>query len=260
MLKDISKYWTSSSDGYDKAVKAQFRSRRTVSMWTSLLNEGLGGREGQTVLDMGTGPGFFSILLSKMGHRVTAVDASQGMIETASRNFKASGVDVKAYLGDAARLHAEKDNAFDAVVCRDVVWTLPDPYGAYAEWYRVLKPGGTLIVFDGNYLYREEPEKPAPFNKLWYALGWTLILLTELRVRSRSDREKELLGKLPFVQVLRPEADQEALQRAGFRIQEIRRDFTSGYKMTMQHLKYGYQSERRFMIIAKKEQRDDHSK
>ncbi len=35
MLKDISKYWTSSSDSYDKAVKAQFRSRRTVSMRTT---------------------------------------------------------------------------------------------------------------------------------------------------------------------------------------------------------------------------------
>ncbi|MCM3274023.1 class I SAM-dependent methyltransferase [Paenibacillus elgii] len=253
MLKDISNYWTSGSGSYDKAVKAQFRSRRTVSMWTSLLNEGLGGRKGQAVLDMGTGPGFFSILLSRMGHRVTAVDASQGMIETAARNFRAAGADVKAYLGDAAHLHAEKDNSFDAVVCRDVVWTLPDPYRAYAEWYRILKPGGTLIVFDGNYLYRKEPKRPALFNKLWYALGWTLILLTELRVRSRSDQDKELLGKLPFVQVLRPEADQEALQRAGFRIQEIRHNFTSGYKMTMQHLKYGYQSDRRFMIKAKKE-------
>ncbi|WP_258959113.1 hypothetical protein [Paenibacillus tyrfis] len=72
-------------------------------------------------------------------------------------------------------------------------------------------------------------------------------------MRRRSDQDKELLGKLPFVQILRPEADQEALQRAGFRIQEIRRNFTSGYKMTMQRLKYGYQSDRCFMIIAKKE-------
>ncbi|WP_025845626.1 class I SAM-dependent methyltransferase [Paenibacillus ehimensis] len=252
MLKDISNYWTSSSGSYDKAVKAQFRSRRTVAMWTSLLSEGLGGREGQAVLDMGTGPGFFSILLSRMGHRVTAIDASQGMIETASRNFKAAGVNVKVYVGDAAHLHAEKDNTFDAVVCRDVVWTLPDPYGAYAEWYRILKPGGTLIVFDGNYLYRKKQEKQTPFNMLWHALGWTLILLTEMRVRRRSDQDKELLGQLPFVQVMRPEADQEALQQAGFRIQEIRRNFTSGYKMTMQHLKYGYESDRRFMILAKK--------
>ncbi|MEK8131666.1 methyltransferase domain-containing protein [Paenibacillus filicis] len=147
-------------------------------------------------------------------------------------------------------MHAERDASLDAVVCRDVVWTLPDPARAYAEWFRVLKPGGTLVVFDGDYLYKE-PE--GLLYRLWYALSWTLILLTEWRVRRRTSKDQPALGELPFVQVLRPEADETALRQAGFTIREIRRNFIPGYKWSLNYLKYGCQTGVRFMIIAKKE-------
>lgn len=250
MLKKISKYWTSSSDGYDKVIHTQFRSKRTVAVWKQLLTEGLGGRKHQRVLDVGTGPGFFAILLSQMGHKLTAVDASPGMIERASHNFAELGLNVQAYVGDAAHLNREEDNTFDAVVCRDVVWTLPEPQKAYTEWHRILKPGGTLIVFDGNYMYKENRSL---FYRLWYALSWTLILITEKRVRRRSDGDKGLLSELPFVNVLRPEADVEALKHAGFRTYDIRNNFIPTWKMPLHYLKYGYQNGSRFMITAKKE-------
>lgn len=142
MLNEISRCWTGSSNGYDQCVKAQFRSKRSIERWKELLRKGLGNQVPLQVLDIGTGPGFFSILLSQMGHRVTAVDASEGMIKVVSRNFVQAGQQVQLYLGDAANLNKEKDEVFDVVVCRDVVWTLPDPVKAFGEWKRALKSGG----------------------------------------------------------------------------------------------------------------------
>lgn len=58
MLKEISKYWTSSSESYDKVIQTQFRSKKTINLWKQLLIKGLGTTPQQKVLDVGTGPGF----------------------------------------------------------------------------------------------------------------------------------------------------------------------------------------------------------
>ena len=43
------------------------------------------------------------------------------------------------------------DGHFDAVVTRNLTWTLPNPEKAYREWFRVLRPGGVLLNFDAAY-------------------------------------------------------------------------------------------------------------
>ncbi|RED63264.1 class I SAM-dependent methyltransferase [Cohnella lupini] len=248
-LKDISDYWTSGAASYDKVVKSQLHNRRSVRIWRELLQEGLGLHKDRRVLDAGTGPGFFSLLLTEMGHRPTAVDASPGMVETAARNFREAGIDVPVYEGDTSDLYRESDDSYDAVVCRDVVWTLPDPAGAYAEWHRILKPGGRLVVFDGNYLFDERKDLK---YRLWFALSWVLILLTERRMGRRTRKDRSSLDRLPFTQVLRPEADETALEKLGFILETSRRDYFPGYRRSLQYLKYGYQTGVRFMIVARK--------
>lgn len=57
------------------------------------------------------------------------------------------------------------DNSFDAIVTRNLTWTLPDVPLAYREWFRVLKPGGVLINFDANYgdnVRYEQNNSPVP--------------------------------------------------------------------------------------------------
>ncbi|CAH8712830.1 methyltransferase domain-containing protein [Paenibacillus thiaminolyticus] len=249
MLQEISRYWTSGAAGYNKVVQAQFRSRRTVERWKALLQEGLSEHKPQRILDAGTGPGFFSLLLAEMGHHLTAVDASPGMVDTAARNFKAAGLDIQVYEGDAAHLEREEDESYDAVVSRDVVWTLPDPAGAYNEWFRVLGPGGRLLLFDGNYLYQKQRGLRYLLRR---AMAWMLILLTERRISTRASHDERALERLPFVQAARPEADIEALEQAGFTIDIVRTDYFPGYKQSLQYWKYGYQTDVRFMIVARK--------
>lgn len=55
------------------------------------------------------------------------------------------------FLQENAQETGFADETFDAVVTRNLTWTLPDTKKAYEEWKRVLVPGGVLINFDAAY-------------------------------------------------------------------------------------------------------------
>lgn len=103
------------------------------------------------VLEIGCGGGAATKLL--LEHLSPAewigVDPSPGLIEMAEKKF-ASEPRASFHLGDAVR-SAEPDSAFDVVVAHTVFSHLPDHDAALAEALRVLKPGGRLVVFDGDY-------------------------------------------------------------------------------------------------------------
>jgi ubiquinone/menaquinone biosynthesis C-methylase UbiE len=68
------------------------------------------------------------------------------------------GLEVDFFHGDAENLPF-KDNSFDLVVNKFLLWTLPHPSGAAREWKRVLKPGGRLLAIDGGW-FDPRPSKP----------------------------------------------------------------------------------------------------
>ena len=90
---------------------------------------------------MGTGPGFFAIVLAELGYKVTAYDANHEMLEQAKLNAKALAQQIKFDQGDAQEV-IYADNSFDVVISRNLTWILPQPEIAYKEWCRVLKPHG----------------------------------------------------------------------------------------------------------------------
>lgn len=54
-------------------------------------------------------------------------------------------------MGDAENT-MEADASYDVITNRHLVWTLVDPKAAFAEWHRVLKPGGKLLIIDGDFV------------------------------------------------------------------------------------------------------------
>ncbi|MGH3523612.1 MAG: class I SAM-dependent methyltransferase [Mycobacterium sp.] len=97
------------------------------------------------VLDVGTGTGFVAQLLAELGHSVTAVDASQAMLAIARTKAREHSVDITFKQAVTERLPFD-DAAFDAVTARHFIWTLLEPERAFAEWRRVLTPGGILVA------------------------------------------------------------------------------------------------------------------
>jgi ubiquinone/menaquinone biosynthesis C-methylase UbiE len=102
-------------------------------------------------LDAGCGTGFLSLELAARGHRATGVDFAPAMLARARGKAAERGLAVRFEEGDAENLR-HPSASFDLVISRHVLWTLPHPEAAIAEWLRVLRPGGRLVIIDGAVL------------------------------------------------------------------------------------------------------------
>jgi ubiquinone/menaquinone biosynthesis C-methylase UbiE len=111
---------------------------------------GAGGIRFPEALEIGAGTGYFSLNLVRAGviGHATCTDISPGMLEALAANADSLGIDVDAIACDAERLPFE-DDAFDLVFGHAVLHHLPDLDRAFAEFRRVLKPGG-VIAFAGE--------------------------------------------------------------------------------------------------------------
>jgi SAM-dependent methyltransferase len=101
-------------------------------------------------LEIGAGTGYFSLNLLQAGvvGEATCTDISPGMVETLKGNAERLGLEVRAARADAERLPFA-DASFDLVLGHAVLHHLPNLRRAFAEFHRVLRPGGR-IVFAGE--------------------------------------------------------------------------------------------------------------
>lgn len=104
---------------------------------------------GGTVLDIGCGPAWFWPEAAKVlpsGMNLTLFDQSPGMIDEARQRCAALGFStLDAVVGDAAALPFA-DASFDTVIAMHMLYHVADQDRAMAEFHRVLKPGGSLVV------------------------------------------------------------------------------------------------------------------
>lgn len=159
-FQEIEQYWNTRAEGYSKIVHCHLAGSESV-YFSKVLRECLPPAACPRCLDLGCGPGFFSILLAREGLETVAVDGSSEMLAQARQNFAECGVSVDTFLADVTELPFP-DESFDYIVSRNLVWNLEDPLRAYQDWLRVLKPGGTILVADANhYLYYYDEEYDA---------------------------------------------------------------------------------------------------
>ena len=144
----IERYWDKRSEDFSKLRRKELASVNTAC-WRDLLLTRLPQNKSLKILDVGTGAGFFAIILAKEGHSVTGIDMSECMIKEAKNNISSYNLGAKFIKMAADRLEFAS-NTFDAVISRNLTWTLPDAMEAYKEWYRVLKKGGRLLNFDSD--------------------------------------------------------------------------------------------------------------
>lgn len=147
--KRVQRYWTQRSHDFGTVRRNELEDEMGRK-WFRELEKHLPENGKLKILDVGTGTGFFAVLLAQAGHRVEGVDLTPAMLEEARALASQRGLDITFREMDAQALDYE-DGCFDAVISRNLTWTLPDPERAYGQWFRVLKPGGVLLNFDANW-------------------------------------------------------------------------------------------------------------
>jgi SAM-dependent methyltransferase len=141
---EIRRFWDDDSATYDDVDNHRPTSPASRAAWASALARLL-PQPPARVLDVGAGTGFLSLIAARLGHKVTALDLSPGMLAKLRASADADGLGLDIVEGSA---EAPPAGPFDAVMERHVVWTLPDPRAALAAW-RESAPFGRLILVEG---------------------------------------------------------------------------------------------------------------
>lgn len=162
--RQINERWSQGSDNYSSIIDDELASFR-VEKWQTQILKNAPDKPVLDILDAGCGPGFFSIILSKMGHRVIGLDGADGMLKHAAEKASEHNVFPLFMKGDCHNLPFA-DQSFDLIVSRNVTHALRNNEQVYAEWKRVLRPGGILLIFDANWhLQITDPKCLEDFQK-----------------------------------------------------------------------------------------------
>jgi len=207
-LKDeIRAYWSKRAETFDLSYGHKIRSRGEFDAWSRLIACHAPIGPGDRVLELASGTGEVTRVLLGFGCSVDAIDLCEPMIERAKAKHRGSAV--RFHLGDAENTMMP-DARYDLVICRHLVWTLLDPQAALADWLRVLKPGGAVVVIDGDWVNRSRRAR------LLQRLSQWLDRLTGAPRLWDEQAHQRIMRGVFFRDGLKAPALQAMLQAAGF--------------------------------------------
>ena len=115
-----------------------------AALWRMAATRAVNPQRGERILDIAAGTGTSSVALTKTGAHVVAADFSEGMIAV-GRERHAGNPQVEFVQADATALPFA-DSEFDAVTISFGLRNVVEPKKALAEFYRVTKPGGRVVI------------------------------------------------------------------------------------------------------------------
>ena len=258
MLDEIESYWSTLTEGYSEVNEKELKGMQKKA-WLKTLESGFlekklsdNDKEQLRILDIGTGPGFFPMILAEAGYHVTAVDYTPGMLEKAAENAakfigeKSSNIEFKRM--DAQALEFE-DESFDVIISRNLTWNLPHPDQAYGEWLRVLKKGGKLLNFDANwygYLYDDKKREAYENDRRNVEKG----SLDDHYLCTDIDRMEKIALQVPLSETKRPGWDVKVLEE--LKAEKIEVDENIWQQVWSEEEKLNYGSTPMFMIKVTK--------
>jgi ubiquinone/menaquinone biosynthesis C-methylase UbiE len=148
--QQVAAHWDRRAPHFDEDFGHSIRTPAERAAWDRILDLVLAGHRALESLDAGCGTGFLSFELATRGHHVTGVDFAPAMLAEARRKAAERSVSIRFEEADAEHLPFPA-GGFDLVISRHLLWTLPHPEAAIDEWIRVLRPGGRLVVVDGQF-------------------------------------------------------------------------------------------------------------
>ncbi|PRD42933.1 SAM-dependent methyltransferase [Phyllobacterium phragmitis] len=233
LREEIKAYWSQRAATFDQSPGHEIFSEDERAAWHRLIVKHLGKGKGRTALDLASGTGVVSLLMDDLGFNVTGMDWAEPMLERA--RDKAKGRNITFRLGDAEST-MEPDNHYDVIVNRHLVWTLVDPAAAFAEWLRILKPGGCILIVDGDFVNSTPLERFIQklsnlSRRLGFAHPETMQLSQQLMKTHQS-----ILSRVHFSGGARAEAVAELLRKAGFQNIIIDTDMRRIHRAQARHL------------------------
>lgn len=146
-LETSRQIWNAEATKFDEQPDHGLRDPIVLAAWTTLLRETLPANHAD-LLDIGCGTGSLSIVLAGLGCTVTGIDFSPEMIAMAETKARSAHQSIQFQVMDAA-FPQLLPQQFDVVICRHLLWALPEPDQVLERWVRLLKPGGCLILIEG---------------------------------------------------------------------------------------------------------------
>lgn len=177
--------------------------RRAINIITNLEL-----KDGEKVLDVGCGDGYYLHLMSNLGLKLklSGTDFAKHDLVRAKKNLK--GKKVKLVYGDLMKKLPFKSNSFDKITMSEVAEHLPDDVRGLKEVNRVLIKGGTLCLTVPNHNY--------PF--LWDPVNWVLEKTTGKHIKSGFFaglwNQHERLYK--------PQEIKNVVEKAGLKVEEVK--------------------------------------